>query len=68
LLDEEIHKLNVEVDFNSRICDNEIVQAGTMNKILLRVHEIHQTLLQLTKPYVLNYRNIIANENILLID
>lgn len=68
LLDEEMSKLNVEVDFNSRICDNEIIQAGTMNKILLRVYEIHQILLQLTKPYVLNYRNIIANENILLID
>jgi hypothetical protein len=68
LLDEEISKLTVEIDFNTRICDNEIIQAGTMNKMFMRVYELHKLLLEFTKPYVLNYRNVVSNENILVLD
>jgi hypothetical protein len=68
LLDDEINKLNIDVNFNSRICDNEIIQAGTMNKVLMRVYGVQETLLELTKPFVLNFRTVVANENILMID
>ena len=67
-VDDEIEKLNVEINLNTRINDNELIQAGTMNKLLMQVYDLHETLLELTKPIIINYRNIISNDNIMLID
>lgn len=67
-VDDEINKLKVEINLNTRVNDNELVQAGTMNKLLMKIYDLHESLLQLTKPIIVNYRNIISNDNILLID
>lgn len=67
-LDHEIDLLNVETDFNTRINDNEIIQAGTANKIFTRIYELHEAILKLTEPYVQNFKTVVTNSNILLID
>ena len=67
-VEDEIEKLNVEINLNTRVNDNELIQAGTMNKLLMQVYDLHETLLELTKPIIINYRNIISNDNIMLID
>jgi hypothetical protein len=67
-VEDEIDRLKVELNLNTRINDNELVQAGTMNKLLMQIYDLHEELLKLTKPVILNFRNIISNDNILLID
>jgi hypothetical protein len=67
-VDDEIDRLKVEINLNTRVNDNELVQAGTMNKLLMQVYDLHEALLELTKPVIVNYRNIISNDNILVID
>lgn len=67
-LDEEINKLNVEINFNTRVNDNEIVQAGTMNKIFTQIYDLHVALLKLTEPYVQNFKSVVTNGNVLTID
>ena len=67
-VDDEIDRLKVELNLNTRVNDNELVQAGTMNKLLMQIYDLHEELLKLTKPVIVNFRNIISNDNILLID
>ena len=66
--DSEIDQLNVSSDLNTRVNDNELIQAGTFNKLLVNVHKLQQTLIKLTKPNVFNYRAVIDNNNIVIID
>lgn len=67
-IDSEIDSLNVELDFNSRINSNELVQSGTLNKIFTRIYNLLVALLNLTKPVVTNYKTVTTNKNVLLID
>lgn len=66
--DAEIDTLNVSSDLNTRVNDNELIQAGTFNKLLVNVHKLQIALIELTKPNVENYRTVIDNNNIVIID
>lgn len=67
-IENEINALNVELDFNTRINNNELVQTGTINKIFKKIYNLHVALLNLTAPVVSNYKSIVANRNIMIID
>jgi len=68
VLDEEINSLNVELDYNTRINNNELVQTGTINKIFLKIYQLHQAMLDLTAPVVTNYKTVVTNRNVLIVD
>lgn len=66
-LDNEIDKLNVEINYNTRINDNELTQAGTFNKLFTQIYKLHEAMLELTKPVVTNYKSVVTNNNVLVI-
>lgn len=67
-LDKEIDQLNVELDYNTKVNANELVQTGTINKIFTRMYNLHQTMLELTKPVVTNFKAVVTNLNVMVID
>lgn len=66
-IENEIDALNVEITSNTRINDNELVQAGTINKLFTKIYDMLAAMLKLTQPRVFNYRSVITNQNVLLI-
>jgi hypothetical protein len=68
LLDDEINKLSVLIDFDSRINDNEIISPQIMNRIFEKIIALENALFELTEPYIPNYRNLPTIDNVVYID
>lgn len=67
-LDDEIDTLNVELDYNTRVNANELIHTGTINKIFTKIYNLHAAILELTKPVVINFKTVVTNRNVMVID
>jgi hypothetical protein len=70
-IDEEINTLNIELDYNSFVNDNELVQPNVINRIFNKIYNLQLALLKLTIPRILNNRTVVDfndNTNIYQID
>ena len=68
LLDEEIEKLNVLINFDTRINDNELVMPQVLNRIFEKIIDLETELFHLTEPYIPDFRNIPTIDNVVYID
>lgn len=68
LLDDEIAQIHVDLDYNTKINSNELVQTGTINKIFTKLYNLHLDLLDLTKPMVTNFKSVVTSGNVMVID
>jgi hypothetical protein len=68
LLDEEINKLTILVNYDTKINDNEIVVPGVMNRIFSKIIELENLLFELTEPYIPNFRNLPTIDNVVTIE
>jgi hypothetical protein len=68
LLDEEIHRLNVEINFDTRINDNELVVPQVLNRIFEKIIDLENALFEMTEPYIPNFRNLPTIDNVVYID
>jgi hypothetical protein len=68
LTDADINKLNVSGSLNTKVNDNELVQAGTINKLFVQIYKLLQSLIDLTQPRVFNFRNIVVDNNVVMIE
>lgn len=67
-LDNEIDEINVELDYNTRVNNNELIQTGTINKIFTKLYNLHALLLKLTSPVIINFKAVVTNRNVMVID
>lgn len=67
-IENELERVKINLNLDSQINANELVQAGTMNKIFNKLYDVQDALLELVKPHILNFRNIVTDDNILLIE
>jgi hypothetical protein len=68
LLDEEINKLTILVNYDTKINDNEIVSPGVMNRIFVKIIELENLLFEFTEPYIPNFRNLPTIDNVVTIE
>jgi hypothetical protein len=71
LLDEQINTLNVEIDYNTYINDNELVEPNVLNRVLRKIYEFQIKMLELTNAKLKNiktYVDLVAGSNIYPID
>ncbi len=68
LLDEEINKLTILLNYDTKINDNEIVVPGVMNRIFSKIIELENLLFDLTEPYIPNFRNLPTIDNVVMIE
>lgn len=65
--DEEINTLDIDLDYNSFINDNELVQPNVINRTFSKIYEFQNNLLELTKVKLKNIKtwvDIKSNNNI----
>ena len=68
LTNEEINKLDIDVNYNIFINDNELVQTGVINRILKILYTLQEGLLDLTAANISNLKTVVSNDNILRIN
>lgn len=59
LTDEEINTLNVELEFNSFINDNELVQPNVINRLFKKIYEFQEKILSLSQVKLKNLKTYI---------
>lgn len=68
LLDEEINKIQIMLNYDTKINDNEIVSPQVMNRIFSKIIELEELLFQLTEPYIPNFKNLPTIDNVVFIE
>jgi len=63
LTDEEINTLNIDVEYNSFINDNELVQPNVINRIFNKIYEFQINLLNLTQVKLKNLKTWVDLQN-----
>ena len=63
LTDEEINTLNIDVEYNSFINDNELVQANVINRIFNKIYQFEVSLLNLTQVRLKNIKTWVDLQN-----
>ena len=59
LTDEEINTLNIELEFNSFINDNELVQPNVINRLFKKIYEFEEKILSLSQVKLKNLKTYI---------
>jgi hypothetical protein len=68
LLDEEINKINILINYDTKINDNEIVVPQVMNRIFSKIIELENLLFELTEPFIPNFKNLPTIDNVVYIE
>jgi hypothetical protein len=71
LTDEEINTLNLELEFNSFINDNELVQPNVINRLFKKIYSFQENLLSLSQVKLKNlktYIDFVTKTNVYPID
>ena len=63
LTDEEIDALNIEIEYNSFINDNELVQPNVINRIFNKIYELQRSFLVLTQVKLKNIKTWVDLKN-----
>ena len=63
LSDDEINTLDIELEYNSFINDNELVQPNVINRLFKKIYEFELNLLNLTKVKLKNLKTWVDLEN-----
>lgn len=63
LTDEEINTLNIDIEYNSFINDNELVQPNVVNRIFNKIYEFQISLLKLTQAKLKNLKTWVDLQN-----
>jgi len=63
LSDEEINTLNVEIEYNSFINDNELVQPNVINRLFKKIYKFQENLLSLTNVKLKNLKTYVEKNN-----
>lgn len=59
LTDEEINTLNIELEFNSFMNDNELVQPNVINRLFKKIYEFEEKILSLSQVKLKNLKTYI---------
>lgn len=68
LMDNEINKLNVLINFDTKINNNEIISPQVMNRIFEKIIKLEKLLFSFTEPFIENYRVLPGKDSVLIID
>jgi hypothetical protein len=63
LTDEEINTLKVDLDYNSFINENELVQPNSINRIFKKIYDLQIKLLSLTNVKLKNFKTFYVNSS-----
>jgi hypothetical protein len=63
LTDEEINTLNIDIEYNSFINDNELVQPNVINRIFNKIYDFQISLLNLTQVKLKNLKTWVDLQN-----
>jgi hypothetical protein len=63
LTDEEINTLNIDIEYNSFINDNELVQPNVVNRIFYKIYELQKYFLDLTQVKLKNIKTWVDIQN-----
>ena len=61
--DEEINTLNIELEYNTFINDNELVQPNVINRLFKKIYEFQLNLLKLTNVKLKNLKTYVEKNN-----
>lgn len=63
LSDEEINTLNIELDYNSFVNENELVQPNVINRLFSKIYDFELNLLSLTNVKLKNLKTYVEKNN-----
>lgn len=63
LTDEEINTLEIDLDYNSFINENELVQPNSINRIFKKIYDLQMKLLSLTNVKLKNFKTYVDIKN-----
>ena len=63
LSDEEINTLNIELEYNTFINENELIQPNVINRLFNKIYQFQQNLLSLTNVKLKNLKTYVEKNN-----
>lgn len=66
--DDEINILSVDLDYDCYVNDNELVQPNVLNRMLNKLYDFQENVIDFTNVKILNLKTAIQDNNVYLID